>query len=119
MRFLLVVVVLLLPLAAHSQNYSNAPMSCHDVLRDAPPFPHVLAARRMCERSDVQTSQVLAKIFGQPQPSKDVWVLPAYGTPIAKRLGYACIDGLAMRKLPNGWEQVRDETQRYRKCRDS
>lgn len=112
-------VVLLVPFTAPAQDYRPKPMTCHDVLRDAPPFPHVLAARRMCERSDAQTAQALARIFGQPQPSSDVWNLPAYGTPLANQLGFACIDGLAMRRLANGWEQLRDESHRYRRCRDA
>ena len=55
---------------------------------------------------------------GKPQASDEVVTLPAHGTPEAKRSGYACVGGLAMRRLQNGWEQVRDSRSNFVRCVD-
>lgn len=91
--------------------------TCRDLLQGAPPLPHVLAIANMCERSDVTTAQQLARIYGRPVPSDRILDLPAHGTEWAKKLGYACISGTIMKRLPNGWEQVRDTQYRYARCR--
>lgn len=53
---------------------------------------------------------------GRPQPSNEVLALPAHGTAAARESGVACMGGLAMRRLPNGWEQVRDANANYVRC---
>jgi hypothetical protein len=53
---------------------------------------------------------------GRPQASNEVLTLPAHGTSAAKQSGVACMGGLAMRRLPNGWEQIRDSNANYLRC---
>jgi len=53
---------------------------------------------------------------GRPQASGQWLSIPEYGSPEAKRLGYACMGGLAMRRLPNGWEQLRDRSNNFYRC---
>jgi hypothetical protein len=53
---------------------------------------------------------------GRPQASNEVLTLPAHGTAAAKQSGVACMSGLAMRRLSNGWEQVRDSSANYVRC---
>lgn len=54
---------------------------------------------------------------GRPQASGAWLDIPAYGSPEAKRTGYACMGGLAMRRLANGWEQLRDRSNNFYRCR--
>jgi hypothetical protein len=53
---------------------------------------------------------------GRPQASGQRLSIPAYGSAEAKRTGYSCIDGLAMRRLSNGWEQLRDSSGNFYRC---
>jgi hypothetical protein len=53
---------------------------------------------------------------GKPQASGEVLALPAHGTAAARESGVECMGGLAMRRLPNGWEQVRDSSANYIRC---
>lgn len=55
---------------------------------------------------------------GQPQGSATVVQLPAHGTAQSKSSGYACMGGLAMRRLPNGWEQLKDQGGNFLRCTD-
>ncbi|PWB29867.1 hypothetical protein DCO49_00430 [Stenotrophomonas sp. SPM] len=43
--------------------------------------------------------------------------LPAYGSAEPKRLGAACMGGTAMRRLSNGWEQLRNAKGEWLRCR--
>jgi hypothetical protein len=74
--------------------------------------------RDFCETQEAHTAQAFAKILGKPRPSTEVYLLPAYGSPKARRVGLACIGGTAMRRLPNGWEQLRNPTYNWIRCRD-
>ena len=71
----------------------------------------------MCEQSDARTKQSVARIMGRPQPSARVLRVPAHGTDDAKRYGVACMVGLVLLRLPNGWQQALDAEHRYYKCR--
>lgn len=55
---------------------------------------------------------------GRPQGSASVVQLPAHGTAQAKSTGYACMGGLAMKRLANGWEQLNDNGGNYLRCTD-
>ena len=74
--------------------------------------------RDFCEKQEALNGQAVAKILGKPRPSAQVYLLPAYGSSEAKHTGLACVGGTAMRKLPNGWEQLRDRQHNWVKCRD-
>lgn len=74
--------------------------------------------RDFCNKQEAHMGQAFAKILGKPRPSTDVYVLPAYGSAEAKRTGFACISGTAMRRLRNGWEQLRDAQNNWVRCRD-
>ncbi len=44
--------------------------------------------------------------------------MPAYGGAEAKQLGTACMGGIAMRRLNNGWEQLRNAKGEWVRCHD-
>jgi hypothetical protein len=74
--------------------------------------------RDFCEQQEASNGQAMAKILGKPRPSTQVYLLPGYGSAEAKRTGLACVGGTAMRKLTNGWEQLRDRQHNWVRCRD-
>ena len=74
--------------------------------------------RDFCEKQEASNGQSMAKLLGKPRPSTQVYLLPGYGSTEAKRTGLACIGGTAMRKLANGWEQLRDQQHNWVRCRD-
>lgn len=44
--------------------------------------------------------------------------VPAHGTDEARRLGVACMGGLVMLRIENGWQQALDDEHRYYTCRE-
>jgi hypothetical protein len=96
------------------------------VSKPAPPPPargpyHQPAAQIPKECSDTRANPWLAAVCshisrGRPQASGQRLSIPAYGSAEAKRTGYSCIDGLAMRRLNNGWEQLRDNAGNFYRC---
>ena len=82
---------------------------------------HQAAAQLPQECADTRGNPWLAAMCshfgrGRPQASGERLSMPAYGSAEAKRTGYACIDGLAMRRLSNGWEQLRDSAGNFYRC---
>lgn len=73
--------------------------------------------RDFCEKQEASNGQTMAKLLGKPRPSTQVYLLPSYGSDEAKRTGLACVGGTAMRKLANGWEQLRDRQHNWVRCR--
>jgi len=93
--------------------YSPKQMDCAEMTRTS---PHM---RDFCEAIDYDFGVgYSARAFGAPRPSREVVSLPAHGTPEAKLFGVACVGQLAMRRLENGWEQLRDKEGNYLRCRD-
>lgn len=83
--------------------------------------PHPLGRdwlRSVCEDTNFTMGTIYAKGYGMPRPSKAVISLPAHGSADAKTYGLSCMSGLAMRRLKNGWEQLRDRSSNYQRCRD-
>jgi hypothetical protein len=75
--------------------------------------------RDFCEAIDYDLGAgYSARAFGTPRPSREVVPLPAHGTSEARKYGVACVGQLAMRRLANGWEQLRDRDGNYLRCRD-
>jgi hypothetical protein len=103
--------------AAHAQIHVSKP---------SPPVPargpyHRPAAQIPKECADTRGNPWLAAVCshisrGRPQASNERLGIPAYGSAEAKRTGYSCIDGLAMRRLSNGWEQLRDSAGNFYRC---
>jgi len=77
--------------------------------------PHIHLYCRDLERVVLQGN---ARQFGAPQPSASITTAPTMGSAEAKRLGVACIGGSVMRRLTNGWEQMRDRQNRWLRCRE-
>lgn len=77
--------------------------------------PHVHAYCVSAERALVQGE---SRRRGAPTPSDQVVNLPPMGSTDAKALGAACIGGTGMRRLANGWEQLRDRQCRWLRCRE-
>lgn len=74
--------------------------------------------RDYCEQSEARNGQTFARLLGKPRPSTEVYLLPGYGSSESKRTGLACMGGTAMRRLANGWEQLRDRQHNWVRCRD-
>jgi hypothetical protein len=89
---------------------------CSVITKQNPNNPYAPLFEKICQDSDTRTRQAIAHIYGRPQPSTAIVALPAYGSDAAKRLGFACISGTAMRRLPNGWDQLRDDQHRFLRC---
>jgi len=66
---------------------------------------------------EVMSLQSEARRQGRPVPSAGVLSLPGLGTPEARELGVACVNGQALRKLQNGWEQVMAAGGGWQRCR--
>jgi len=122
-RYLLLLIGLLAPSLSNSQSprygdvdYSQ-PQDCSVIARNQHGNPYAHLFRSMCEQSDTRTKQSVARIMGRPQPSTQVLRVPAHGTDDAKRYGVACMGGLVMLRLPNGWQQALDAEHRYLTCR--
>jgi len=124
MRILTCVVVLLLPLAAHAQARRHGdisymqPRGCGAITAGSNRYnPYASLFREHCEHGDARLKQTLARIRGRPLPSTNVLSVPAHGSPEAKRHGIACMGGLVMLRLGNGWQQALDADRRYYTCR--
>lgn len=117
------VVLLLLPLTAMSQakRYGDVsyaqPGDCSMITRLNPANPFAYLFRDQCEQSNARTKQSIARIMGRPQPSTKVLNVPAHGTDEARRYGVACMGGLVMLRIENGWVQALDADHRYYTCR--
>lgn len=85
----------------NSMGRDTTPMNCEQYRRH--PHPGMLG---FCESMENMVVLGEAKRQGRPTPSTRVVQLPGLGSPEAKQLGYACVGGAAMKKIPNGWEQV-------------
>lgn len=123
MRRIAIVAMLLMASSAQAQkglSVDNRPRhSCEAVVRGQELNPYAYLFRDHCYRSDDRYKQTVAKIYGRPQPSLTVLAAPMHGSPDAKRYGVACIGGLVMIRIKNGWEQALDKERRYYRCRSA
>jgi len=79
----------------------TTPFQC-EALRD-----HIYPGMKsLCNQIESDHIRSEARRAGRPGPSLTVIDLPPLGSAEGKRLGIVCIGGQAMRKIPNGWEQV-------------
>jgi hypothetical protein len=116
--------ILLVPLAANAQakRYGDVsyaqPHDCSVLTSGSNRYnPYAYLFRNHCEQSDARLKQTFARIKGRPQPSTKVLNVPAHGTDDAKRHGVACMGGLVMLRIKNGWEQALDADKSYYTCR--
>ncbi|MBD9368404.1 hypothetical protein [Xanthomonas sp. XNM01] len=96
----------------NSMRTSSTPFNCEQYRRH--PHPGMLG---FCEGMEVMSLQNEARRQGRPVPSTGVLSLPGLGTPEARELGVACVNGQALRKLQNGWEQVMAAGGGWQRCR--
>lgn len=97
----------------------------NSMAKDTTPFnceqyaghPHP-TMKSFCEGLEADVLSAEARRVGRPGPSKDVIALPSLGSASAKARGMACIGGQAMRKLPNGWEQMHSAAGGWQRCRE-
>jgi len=119
----LILLVATLVSHAHDKRYGDIsyaqPQDCSVITKQNPANPYAYLFRDYCERSDARMKQTLAKVYGRPQPSTTVLTVPAHGTSEAKRYGVACMGGLVMLRIKNGWEQALDADRRYYTCRSN
>ena len=79
-------------------------------------LPHVYV---YCVTLERDLAQGQAKRQGAPIPSARIYAIPAQGSERARVLGLACIAGTAMRRLDNGWEQLRESNGNWVRCKDA
>lgn len=96
--------------APKTHNLGAEPLKCQQHLD-----PRIRLYCAEIERSLIQNE---AHRQGIPRPSGEIVRLPAYGSADAKRLGAACMGGTAMRRLSNGWEQLRNAKGEWLRCRE-
>jgi len=127
---ILAVVVLAFPAQAQQIRSATGPQPAPKY-NPGPPKAHNPGAEPMkCDQfvdprmrlicSDVEKAYIQgeARRQGLPTPSAELVRLPAYGSAESKRLGAACMGGSAMRRLSNGWEQLRNAKGEWLRCRD-
>lgn len=95
---------------ARAHNLGAEPLKCQ---QHADPRIRLYCAE--IERSLIQGE---ARRQGLPTPSSEIVRMPAYGSAEAKQLGAACMGGTAMRRLNNGWEQLRNAKGQWLRCRE-
>jgi hypothetical protein len=115
LRFWLLAAALYAPLASASD---TTPFQCERLTIAKTRSWVAPILRDFCEKQEASNGQTMAKMLGKPRPSTQVYLLPSYGSAEAKRTGLACVGGTAMRKLANGWEQLRDLQYNWVRCRD-
>ncbi len=98
----------------NSMSKTTTPFNCEQYRWPSHPDPRV---KIYCEKVEASTLQGEARRAGRPGPSDDVIRLPALGSEAAAESGRACVGGQAMRKLPNGWEQVSSPYGGWQRCR--
>lgn len=104
------------PRPAHnSMAKTTTPFNCEQYRWPNHPHPGM---KPLCDGLEANALQQESRQAGRPSPSAEVVVLPAMGTDAAKRSGMACIGGQAMRRLPNGWEQVSSRSGGWLRCRE-
>ncbi len=114
---------LMLSLPASAQTPRHGDLSyrqsqdCNIVVEYNKHNPYAYLFREHCEQINAIHKQSTAHLLGRPQPSKKVLKVPAHGTDEAKRLGVACMGGLVMLRIENGWKQALDNDHRYYTCR--
>jgi hypothetical protein len=91
---------------------------CNAIVEQNRANPYAYLFREHCEQTVARVNQGTARILGRPQPSLKVLDVPAHGTGDARRLGVACIGGLVMLRIENGWKQALDSEHRYYTCRN-
>lgn len=106
---------------AQSARYGDVsyhqPQDCSVIVERNRANPYAYLFRDHCERVDAISKQSTARILGRPQPSQRVLSVPAHGMDEAKRTGVACMAGLVMLRIENGWQQALDKDHRYYTCR--
>ena len=122
MRWIAPFLALTLSLPASAQTPRNGNLSyqqqdCNIVVEYNKHNPYAYLFREHCEQVVAATKQSTARILGRPQPSTKILKVPAHGTDEAKRLGVACMGGLVMLRIENGWKQALDSDHRYYTCR--
>jgi hypothetical protein len=100
--------------AYNSMSKSTTPFNCEQYRWPNHPHPGV---KPYCDQVEASTLQGEARRAGRPGPSDEVIKLPALGSDAAARSGRACVGGQAMRKLPNGWEQISSPNGGWQRCR--
>ncbi|PJL70569.1 hypothetical protein B9Y75_00895 [Stenotrophomonas maltophilia] len=104
------------PKAAHnSMAKTTTPFNCDQYRWPNHPHPGM---KSLCDGLEANTLQRESRQAGRPSPSTEVEALPAMGTEAAKRSGVACIGGQSMRRLSNGWEQLRNTKGEWLRCRE-
>lgn len=98
------------PPAPKANNLGAEPLKCR---RHVDPRIRLYCAE--IERSLIQGE---SRRQGTPTPSSEIVRMPAYGGAEAKQLGTACMGGIAMRRLNNGWEQLRNAKGEWMRCHD-
>ncbi len=101
--------------AHNSMANTTTPFNCEQYRWPNHPHPGM---KPLCDGLEANALEQESRQAGRPSPSTEVVTLPAMGTDAAKRSGMACIGGQAMRRLPNGWEQLSSRSGGWLRCRE-
>jgi len=103
------------PAAYDPLSRSTTPLNCQQYRGQKYPVD-VQAYCQSIENSYIQGE---ARRVGRPSPSSSIVELPSLGSSEAKSSGYACVGGIAVRHLSNGWEQVSAADGGWQRCVES
>ncbi|WP_115042890.1 hypothetical protein [Xanthomonas arboricola] len=95
----------------NSMARDTTPFNCEQYR--AHPHPGIVLH---CQGIENMTLRNEARSQGRPASSNSIIALPGLGTEEAKRLGYACVAGQAMKRLRNGWEQMSAAAGGWQRC---
>lgn len=96
-------------------SYARSP-NCVAITKQNKLNPFAYLFREYCEQIIATSKQGNTHRRGQPQPSRRVLVVPAHRSDEAKRLGVACMGGLVLLRIENGWKQALDADHRFYTC---
>lgn len=91
---------------------STTPFNCRQYRDQALPID----MQEYCQGIENAYIQSEARRVGRPAPSASIARLPALGSAEAKRIGYACVGGTALKRINNGWSQVAAADGGWQRC---
>lgn len=116
MRELWILVLFFATAPAGAQQRDSTPFDCERIKGTVVNAFQAAVMRDLCRDLEANHVHSMAKLQGKPRPSKSVVRMPAYGSADGKAIGLVCMSGQAMRRLPDGWEQLRDRDGNWQRC---
>ena len=112
----LMALAVLASMSAFGQQRDSTPFNCEQIKGTPVSALQAATMRKLCRDLEASHVHSFAKLQGKPRPSKTVIRLPAYGSLEGTQFGLVCMGGQSMRRLSNGWEQIRDADGNWQRC---